>query len=320
MKIDRKSGVPIYIQVKNFIIDDIKNGRLKIGDKLPTERELSQKLKVSRNTISAAYNLLEQEKVLVSYQGKGTFVGEEEETWKQHNVKDRVFRIIDLALEEALEMGLDTKEFISIVKERVKEKEAFIKNISAVFVECNIEQARYFAEELSKTTDLTVVPITVAQLKERNETNQQSIQEAQIIITTFNHVNEVKTLTSDVRKDVLGVAINPSLETIVKIAKYPKGTKFGQICYSKEFLFKIHYALESAGLENLDTIATTSREKEELLKVIHTSDVMVVSPGRREEVQLLVGEEKEVIRFDYLLDQHSVKAIISKVIEMKNHL
>src|SRR5690554_6939307 len=84
MRIERKSDIPIYIQVKNQIIDAIKNSRIKIGEKLPTERELSQRLKVSRNTISAAYDLLEQEGVLISYQGRGTFVAEEGKTWKQH--------------------------------------------------------------------------------------------------------------------------------------------------------------------------------------------------------------------------------------------
>jgi hypothetical protein len=50
--------------------------------------------------------------------------------------------------------------------------------------------------------------------------------------------------------------------------------------------------------------------------------VIIVSPGRREDVKkLLIGKnKKEVISFDYSLDQGSVKAIISKIIEPKNHL
>ncbi|ABR49545.1 regulatory protein GntR, HTH [Alkaliphilus metalliredigens QYMF] len=320
MKIDKQSGVPIYIQIKNTIMDDIKDGTLKIGDKLPTERELSQKMNVSRNTISSAYKLLEREGVLVSYQGRGTFVGEEEQTWKQHNIKDKVFRMIDLALEEAIETGFDTKEFISIVKERVKEKEAVIKNMNALFVECNIEQARYFAKELSKITDINVLPMTIAELQSRNQTNEQLLKEAQIIITTFNHINQVKNLIVDQQKEVCGVAINPSLETIVKIAKYPKKTKFGQICLSKEFQFKVQYALESAGLDNLEMMCSVSQEEEEVLKVIDASDVIIVSPGRKESIRQLVKGKKDVIGFDYFLDQYSVKAIISKVIEIKRHL
>lgn len=320
VKIERKSGVPIYTQVKNHIIDDIKNGRLKIGEKLPTERELAQKLKVSRNTISAAYNLLEQEGVLISYQGRGTFVAEEGKTWKQHTTKNKVVRLIDLALEEAIEMGLDTKEFIALTQERVKEKELLIKNINALFVECNIEQAKFFADELSRVTHLNVLPMTLSELQSQREDIKETISKTQIIITAFNHVNEVKSLIVDTKKEVFGIASNPNLETIVKIAKYPKGTKFGQISLSKEFYFKVQYALKSAGLENLMMNATISKDEKEVLRVIEESDVIIVSPGRGEEVKKLVGKKKDVIRFDYVLDQGSVKEILSRIIEIKSYL
>lgn len=320
MKIERKSGVPIYTQVKNCIIDDIENGRLKIGERLPTERELSQKLKVSRNTISAAYNLLEQEGVLISYQGRGTFVAEEGKTWKQHTTKNKIVRLIDMALEEAMETDLNAKEFIALVQERVKEKELLIKNITAVFVECNIEQARFFADELSRVTGLNVLPMTVAEIKDGNEANEKVINQSQIIITAFNHVNEVKGLIGDLKKEVYGVASNPNLETIVKIAKYPKGTRFGQITLSREFYFKVQFAIKSAGLEILTMDGTTSRDEKEVLKIIDSSDVIIVSPGRGEEIRRLVGKEKDVIQFDYVLDQGSVKAILNRIMEIKNHL
>lgn len=318
IKIDRKSGIPIYIQLKNQIMDEIKNGNLKIGEKMPTERELSQKLNTSRNTVSSAYNLLEQEGVLISYQGRGTFVAEETKTWKQHNIKDKLLKIIDLGLEEALEMGLDTKEFLALVQDRIKEKEEIIKKVSAVFIECNIEQAREFAKDLSYATGMNVIPMVVADLAERSDAAEKNLNEAQLIIATFNHVNEVKGLIDDLKKDVFGVAINPCLETIVKIARYPRETRFGLVCISKEFNFKVESALNSAGLEGLQINATTSRKSEDIQRVIDSSDVIIVSPGRREDVVKLSGD-KEIISFDYNLDQGSVKAIISKIVDLKNH-
>lgn len=82
ININRKSGVPIYIQVKNQIMKEIKSGDLKIGSKMPTERELAEKLGTSRNTISAAYNLLEQEEILTSYQGRGPSMEREEKLFR----------------------------------------------------------------------------------------------------------------------------------------------------------------------------------------------------------------------------------------------
>ncbi len=320
--VNRKSGIPIYIQVKNQIMNDIKNGNLKIGTKMPTERELSQKLNTSRNTISAAYNLLEQEGVLISYQGRGTFVAEETKSWKHHSAKDKLLKIIDLGLEEALEQGVDPMEFLLLVNERVKEKEEIMKEVNAVFVECNIEQARVFAKELSQLANVNVTPMVVAELKDRDGETQKTLEKAQILIATFNHVNEVKELTVDINKEVLGVAINPCLDTIVKIARYPRETKFGLVCISKEFQFKVENAIKSSGIDIDEIYATTSRLQGDIEDVIEASDVIIVSPGRREDVKkLLTGNNrKEVISFDYSLDQGSVKAIISKIMESKNHI
>ena len=71
-------------------MDEIKRGSLKVGMKLPTERELSERLKVSRNTVSTAYNDLEQDGTLKSYQGKGTFVIEESTSWEHQNIKNKI--------------------------------------------------------------------------------------------------------------------------------------------------------------------------------------------------------------------------------------
>ena len=73
IEINKKNGVPLYIQVKKQIMDEIKKGTLKVGTKMPTERELSQRLKVSRNTISTAYNDLGTRRGFKILSRKGNF-------------------------------------------------------------------------------------------------------------------------------------------------------------------------------------------------------------------------------------------------------
>lgn len=319
INIDRKSGVPIYIQVKNQIINNIKNGRLKLGDKLPTERQLAKIISTSRNTISNAYNLLEQEGILVSYQGRGTFVAEEERTWKHETIKDKVVKIIDLALDEALEIGLNTEEFLGIVKDRVKEKELIMKNVNAIFVECNVEQVKAFTKELSNITNLNLTPLIIPQIIDMDEKVKRIVEKHKIIITPFSHVNQIKNLIDDRDKEVFGVAVNPSLETIVKIAKYPKETRFGLISLSNKFCLQVEYALKSAGLEEIEIKNLTSERQKDILELIEVSDVIIVSPGRDEEIKDLIGDDKDIIRFDYTLDQNSVKVIMSKIMEAIEH-
>ncbi len=66
------------IRVYEKIVDDIKDlidkGRLKWGDQLPTERELSETFKVSRTCVREAFRILESQGFLESRPGNGTYV------------------------------------------------------------------------------------------------------------------------------------------------------------------------------------------------------------------------------------------------------
>lgn len=318
ISINKTNGVPIYIQVKKQIMDHIRDGSLKVGTKMPTERELSEKLGISRNTISSSYKELEQEGVLKSYQGRGTFVAGEEKSWKDKNLKDKIVKFVDLALEEALETGMDEEEFIDIVVQRVRDKIELMSKIVAVYVECNIEQAKMFSKQLSRSTNLNVTPLTISDLKNMDKGVREIVEKSQVIIATFNHVNEVIELTEDFEKEVLGVAINADLETIVKIARYPEGTKFGFFCISDEFMFKIRGALEKAGLGNIDIKYSNTMDDDELRRIAQNSDVIIVSPGRYKDVSKHLNSNQEIMQFMYSLDDGSVKALKSKIVELKH--
>lgn len=65
---------PIYIQLKNYISDMISKGLIPDNSKLPSTRELSQLLQVSRNSVVLTYEELKSEGLIYSISGKGTFV------------------------------------------------------------------------------------------------------------------------------------------------------------------------------------------------------------------------------------------------------
>lgn len=74
--IDKNVPVPMYYQLKKMIQDMIKDGRLKPGDMLPTEMELSDMFSISRTTTRQAITELVMEGMLYRIKSKGTFVTE----------------------------------------------------------------------------------------------------------------------------------------------------------------------------------------------------------------------------------------------------
>jgi DNA-binding transcriptional MocR family regulator len=69
-------GRPVYIQLKEYLKRMITNGHLLEDQKLPSTRELSSLVSISRNTVLTAYGDLEQEGYIYSVKGKGHFVSQ----------------------------------------------------------------------------------------------------------------------------------------------------------------------------------------------------------------------------------------------------
>lgn len=75
--IDVMSRVPVYKQLIKQVEDQVLKGIMKEGDKMPSVRSLSMELSTNPNTIQKAYMELDRRGILVSVQGKGSFISAE---------------------------------------------------------------------------------------------------------------------------------------------------------------------------------------------------------------------------------------------------
>ena len=72
--IDGKGKMPIYEQIYRHIREEIKNGMLPCGIRLPSGRKLAENLQVSRNTVELAYEQLVSEGYIEAIPKRGYFV------------------------------------------------------------------------------------------------------------------------------------------------------------------------------------------------------------------------------------------------------
>lgn len=78
IRLDLKSGIPVYRQIIDQVLAGIARGSLTAGTQLPTVRQLAVDLSVNPNTIVRAYRELEIRGVLDTQQGSGTFISAQE--------------------------------------------------------------------------------------------------------------------------------------------------------------------------------------------------------------------------------------------------
>ncbi len=74
--LDRQSVVPLYYQIRQFLLDQIRSEKLRPGDAVPSEQMISARFGVSRMTVRQALKSLADLGVIYSQRGKGTFVAE----------------------------------------------------------------------------------------------------------------------------------------------------------------------------------------------------------------------------------------------------
>ncbi|ANY75161.1 GntR family transcriptional regulator [Paenibacillus ihbetae] len=70
--------MPLYQKVQEYIRDLISSNVLKVGDRIPTEKDLMERFGVSKITVVNALAGLVNEKIITRVPGKGTFVSEPE--------------------------------------------------------------------------------------------------------------------------------------------------------------------------------------------------------------------------------------------------
>ena len=102
--VDRRAEIPIGVQLAWALRTRIRDGRFKPRQRLPGLREVAEATGVNVNTVRAVYQRLEQEGLIDSQQGSGTFVAATPQR------PSAVATIVADAAREAHETGVDPRE------------------------------------------------------------------------------------------------------------------------------------------------------------------------------------------------------------------
>ena len=321
IEIDKKSGIPLYLQIKHQIKKLLENGNLKEGEQLPTERDLSESLQVSRNTVSMAYKELVLENIILSIPGRGTFPNPKTSKFtksKTNNNLSKIEEIIDVTINEALELNFELGEFKKLVNKKIEEKEKLLKNINIAFIECNQEQLYFFSKGIELGTGISIIPILIDEIYNEPDIFRERIKSIDLVVTTFFHYDEVKKFLADQKQRVLAIALDPLMETMVNIAHLSsKDKNIGLICITDKFAQRVFQSIKQAGIKFLSFKFTRSHNRDEVKKFLINTDIVITSPGRKKEVEKLISPQIPLIEFVYVPDKGSMSMLKLAILDIK---
>jgi len=321
LHLEPETGIPYYVQLRDQMRDLIRTGVWQPGYRLPPERELARDLGISRNTVGTAYKELAQQGLLESRQGRGTFVCATPARPPSHHILDSTEALqglLDAVLDQALALGCDLDSFVRAAAEVVERRRVHMAEIKIVFVECNREQLNFLTRELRQGAGVHVRPRLLSAIRHDSATFRREIKEADLVLTTFFHLAEVEQLVGG-ECEVLGIALDPEIETIVRIARLPRGIPLGLVCLSRNFAERVLKSMEIAGLTDFKIEVETSADDQSIEQLARKIKAFIVSPGRRSQVEALVDRRTPVIEFIYHPDAGSVNLLKSRLLEKRQN-
>jgi len=119
--INKKSGMPIYVQLEERIRFLIHKGLFSAGDAMPTVRGLAVTLGINANTVSRVYRDLELEGLLRLERGVGTFVAASANTALPKKEFERFEKKVFEVAKMAKTAGMTAPELALIIQAKWKE-------------------------------------------------------------------------------------------------------------------------------------------------------------------------------------------------------
>jgi GntR family transcriptional regulator len=114
--VDFNASQPIYKQ----IIDDFKKklirGELKEGDKIPSQREYAEQVRVNPNTVQRAYREMESMNMVETLRGQGTYISISADRLEEIKMEMAV-NLVDYFISEMKSLGYSQEDIFRILKQ-----------------------------------------------------------------------------------------------------------------------------------------------------------------------------------------------------------
>jgi GntR family transcriptional regulator len=115
-----RSAEPLYLQIAQQIGQMVARGDLKVGDQLPTVREMATDLRINFNTVARAYRVLDEQRLISTQRGRGTYIWEEPTLEALNELRQRgLEEMVRQLIQEAARLGFDRQQVQKVFNEQV---------------------------------------------------------------------------------------------------------------------------------------------------------------------------------------------------------
>jgi GntR family transcriptional regulator len=112
---------PLYIQIVRYFINQIVNGNLAPGERLPSRRKLASMMGVNINTVQRALSELERQKLIVTESGKPSYI--QSNTSRISEFRTSLINdSLDTFLDKIRPLNVGYDELVTIIREKYNDQ------------------------------------------------------------------------------------------------------------------------------------------------------------------------------------------------------
>ncbi len=305
LNIDKNDKTPIHRQIIDQVCFMIDSGVLRGGDKLPTERALSERYGVSRGTVNTAYLELSRMGKILTIQGSGTYVTKVHTDVEQGYVRSQ----IDVLLHAAASVGISDDKVLALLDQEIRRRRRGFTQVHAAWIGCCVEVLRMTEHTL---LGVPLVHITSFHIDEVLKNPKLLDDDFDLIVTTEYPYDALLHAVPMQADKIVRVTLSLDEESAFALSSIVKGRQALMYGVERLFVDTVRQKLDLS--TNLDNCLYFAKNAPGISKALESSEVLILP-----EKSLLYDQEellqaarefalkgKEVLYISYHVDRGSV--------------
>jgi GntR family transcriptional regulator len=308
LRVNRKSAVPVHVQLMTQIRHLISTGALKPGMQLPTVRQLAGFLRINPNTVARALADLERDGYVEGQQGRGTFVADR--PTREGQAARSLERLVGESLERVRRLGFTQEEFLAALASSAPAGSVGkVARRRALLVECNDAELARYRDELEAELPLQMDPMLVDEFEAKAARDPAFLKGYRAVITTFFHIHEVKRVLPPDGPPAVALLAEASIKTLLRLTELPEGSTVGLVCTTATGGQNLLRSVQSAGLMHVTPVLASTDDTWSLDRMLEKTRTVVCSVQAAARIRDSLPKDVELIVADRTLDRGGIELL-----------
>jgi GntR family transcriptional regulator len=304
--------MPLFLQIAQQLKYLILSSQVKVGTQLPSSRQLAQFFHVNRQTIYNAVRVLEDEGLVDTRQGAGIFV--KANVGETSDFDESLLQIAQTAIRQGAELGYTYQDVMKAVSfvgftDGVDIMQSDSRYI--VFVECNEPVLESYKTDIEKELKIKVVPFLLERTRTEETEFCRLVENASLVVTTFTHLHEIKSLLKDNPK-LVGISAGPYMDLMLEISRWSKNSKITVLMVRKVGAVEVAQSIIDAGIK-FKNIICLGLEDPDLKKCLEQTEKLIISRAAYQSIKDELKSIPNIAIYENKLDRASLNMLTNLI-------